>query len=115
MAEAEMSILETVVEWTPPEYLRKYGYKKDGIHLSILGDCPPAGEYMRSSGAAYTCVRNMSRTEAEKYVLLLALKLIIKEGLNPDCVHNAFLPLQEYRDASLMRQFADPCGLHGML
>jgi hypothetical protein len=79
------SIKETIIAWNtkPPE-----------IGAFPIGEVPR--KYGYTSGAAYISVRKMSNSEAEKYTLFEALRLIINYKLSPMSVLGVFSEIKEF-------------------
>ncbi len=109
------SIKHSIVAWTPP-HRNTRGVFLDGVEIGPLGRGHDwSRPYACTAGAAYACVRNMTKNEAEKYVLYLALKLIVVEKMDPNLVDEKFLELEEYRATWEYPKFIDPCGLLGIM
>ena len=54
--------------------------------------------YENTALAASAYVHNLEPTELKLLVSRLAIRLIVHDGCDPQAVHRALLPLEEYRD-----------------
>lgn len=55
--------------------------------------------YRMTGGACYSHVRASSPHVKALYLHALAIEMIIRDGVDPKSVHEALLPIAEYRDA----------------
>lgn len=56
-------------------------------------------ESYRSGLACYTDVRNASFEQRKAMVLIEAMHLIVRDGIDPQRLHQVLMGLEEYRDA----------------
>ena len=54
--------------------------------------------YLFSMGGNYAHVQQMTQTEKTRYLFIEAMKLIIRDNMDPRTVHNIFCEIKEYRD-----------------
>jgi hypothetical protein len=52
-----------------------------------------------TGGACYKHVRESSPREMALYLCVLAIQMIIRDGVTAEAVHQALLPIDEYRDS----------------
>jgi hypothetical protein len=80
--------------WNPgkPEELKLVPYPDD-MALSLKHR-----EYQSSALGCDTDVQEMNFNDRKRHVFILAAHLIIRDGMDPQKVHEVLLPLDEYRD-----------------
>jgi hypothetical protein len=87
----------TMVCWTPPIETA------DGNGMIALVPWPDkaglSDSYLMSGLAAYRHVHQGTFERRKLHCLILAVQLIIRDGMDPQQVHEAFLDLREYVDA----------------
>lgn len=52
----------------------------------------------RSSGACFSDFHHMTSEQLGRRLFIDAMKIIVRDGLDPQDVHNAFCRIREYRD-----------------
>ena len=85
-----MKAKEALIAWVPDSDKVRVG--------SMFNDLTWADEYQMTGGAAYAHVRKMSPDQAKTYLYITAVHLIVRDGVDPIAVHNAFFNINEYRD-----------------
>lgn len=63
--------------------------------------------YGRTDRACFAACRESTADQRLVAIFILFSAIIVREGLDPEIVHQAFLAIDEYRDALAERQ-ADP-------
>lgn len=63
------------------------------------GDVDWTRPYRKSGGAAYVDVRKLKGVEARHYVMSEFLGIVIRDRVDLDAAHRAFLKIDEYRQA----------------
>ena len=94
-----MKASEALIAWTPSAELEEVTYGMIKIGPVIKTGEPDWTEgYVCTGGAAYADRREMQGQEQLLAVLIDIAGLIIRDGLIPEVVHEAFLEIDEYRD-----------------
>ena len=63
------------------------------------GDRKEAARYKRDAGASFTDWRHRSSEQLRALVLAEFHALVVRDGMHPQAVHQAFLVIDEYREA----------------
>lgn len=91
-----MKANETRIFWTPVHY-----DNETAGQLALCDNLSEVGMYddlVCSGGACWTAVASeKSSIELGNYLLCTAMKLIVRDGLNSNTVHNEFMKIDEYR------------------
>ena len=74
------------------------GPKNSGMEVKIVPLGSNEDGYRYSGGGCYTITKGLTPAEARAYVFRDAMKLIIRDHMNPEAVHAAFCEIREYRD-----------------
>ncbi len=56
-----------------------------------------ADDYIFTTGACYTFVHEMTSEHKTRWAFIEAMQIIIRHGLDPKMVHDAFCEIKEYR------------------
>ena len=85
------------------EALIAYNPGTDQIRVGPLSTASSAKDWTvgmeRTAGAAYTNVRSLEGLNARAYIMSEFLGIVIRDRVNLDAAHRAFLEIDEYRQA----------------
>lgn len=90
-----MKLKETVILY---QYPNAENNLQGRIKLIPYGTKGNFREFSCSSGACYLRIHEMADDQLTYYLFNHAMHLIIRDGLDPKIVHNAFCEIKEYRD-----------------
>jgi hypothetical protein len=100
-----MKAREAHILWTPADYkrrlLRRGGHPPGSVKvLRFLSeaDRQEAQRYKRDTGASLTDWRHRSSEQLKALVLAEFHTLVVRDGMHPQAVHQAFLVIDEYRE-----------------
>jgi len=88
-----MKLSETIIAWNE---------NSEDVAIGPLlqnGETDWTKKYLKTSGAAYTKVRELEESDAELFCLTKAIFLMVGDKVDPEAVHNAFMEIDEYRDS----------------
>ena len=101
---AAAKLTDTMICWTPvtgwtpnPAPTRVDPRPRGG--RAAPGRSRPLTAYAFTDGACHGYVEHFSKAQRVQYLLGIALKLIIRDGLDPAPVHAVLRRFPEYRDA----------------
>jgi len=84
-----MKANEALIAWNP----------RGDVKVACVGTKNWSDGFSRTGGATYSNTRNLT---ADKSVLMLFIEfhtLVVRDGVQPEIAHKAFLAIDEYRNA----------------
>ncbi|QYO75611.1 hypothetical protein [Devosia salina] len=88
-----MKLAESLIAWNAnSNEIAVGGFVKEG-------DIDWTRPYRKTGGAAYTEVRKPAGIEARHYIMSEFLGIVIRDRVDLDAAHKAFLVIDEYRQA----------------
>ena len=100
-----MKARDAHILWTPADYKRRLLRRGDHPPGSVKvlcflsdGDRKEAARYKRDAGASFTDWRHSSSEQLKALVLAVFHALVVRDGMHPQAVHQAFLVIDEYRE-----------------
>ena len=101
-----MKARDAHILWTPADCNRRLLRRGDHPPGSVKvlpflsdGDRKEAARYKRDAGASFTDWRHRSSEQLKALVLAEFHALVVRDGMHPQAVHQAFLVIDEYREA----------------
>jgi hypothetical protein len=101
-----MKARDAHILWTPADCKRRLLRRGDHPPGSVKvlpflsdGDRKEAVRYKRDAGASFTDWRHRSSEQLKALVLAEFHALVVRDGMHPQAVHQAFLVIDEYREA----------------
>jgi hypothetical protein len=99
-----MKARDAHILWTPADYRKRLLRRGDHPPGSVKvlpflsdGDRKEAARYKRDAGASFTDWRHRSSEQLKALAQFQAL--VVRDGMHPQAVHQAFLVIDEYREA----------------
>jgi hypothetical protein len=92
-----MKLKDSLILWNPVPN----GPKNSGMEVAVFingSRLYESRDYRYSGGGCYTITESLTPAEARAYVFRDSMKLIIRDHMNPQAVHDAFCEIREYRD-----------------
>jgi hypothetical protein len=96
--EIPMKLIEAMIAWNPEEYPAGSNPSAGQIEVGQWPD--KAGwsrRYRRTVGACFTETHEMSNAERERQMFLDFHTCVVRDGIDPQKAHKAFLVIDEYR------------------
>lgn len=95
-----MKFLETMIAWTPTtESWADTHYKPGSVRIGPWPDRQRWSDaYAMTEGACDAEMHVLSPVERSLAVFMIFNKLVIRDGLDAEVVHDEFLKLDEYRE-----------------
>ena len=101
-----MKARDAHILWTPGDCNRRLLRRGDHPPGSVKvlpflsdGDRKEAARYKRDTGASLTDWRHRSSEQLKALVLTEFHALVVRDGMHPQAVHQAFLVIDEFREA----------------
>jgi hypothetical protein len=101
-----MKARDAHILWTPADCNRRSLRRGDHPPVSVKvlpflsdGDRKEAARHKRDAGANFTDWRHRSSEQLKALVLAEFHALVVRDGMHPQAVHQAFLVIDEYREA----------------
>jgi len=92
-----MLLKDSLILWNP----ERKGPKHSGKEVMVVVNgsrLPESKNYRYSGGGCYAETQDLTHAESMAYVFRDAMKLIVRDNMNPEAVHAAFCEIREYRD-----------------
>jgi hypothetical protein len=95
-----MKAREALIAWTPnePAYPAEYRGRVRVAPLALGGGSLLKPVYSRTGGAAFVATRHMKGDQSALRLFIEFHTLVVRDGIDPQAAHEAFLAVDEYRD-----------------
>ena len=92
-----MKLEETIILWNP----KTSGPPGTGKEIKLAPFPLPISyddDFRNTTGACYVHVRDLTENDKTRFLFIEAMKLIARDGMDPQYVHNVFCEIREYRN-----------------
>lgn len=92
-----MKQLDAVIAWTPARWAELRPETAGQVAVLPLSDPGAAKGYMMRAGASSSALHALSEEARIARLFIDFQTLVVRDGLDPQAVHRAFLAIDEYR------------------
>ena len=96
-----MKIEQTVILWNSEsdiEFDLKHGRNDTIKNVKILPLGQDDKKYHKITGGCWYKIKKMTEEQKTRFLFIEAMKMIIRDGVDPQMVHKTFCEIREYRD-----------------